>query len=363
MTTRTSTTVVSRLLIGAGVLGVLLVGPRVATAQVPILVARWTFDASNGADASGDGHTLSVQGTASFAPARGGQAVSLDGAGGWLDRQYDPAFTPGTSSWSVCGWVNAPLDTASRHCLVSWYRCGANTFCGRADAPAYWLSLTPQGNADWYVRDDVDSVRDITSAMSISDGQWHFLVGVRDSAAEVVQLYVDGTLAGSLSLPPSSLSSGGLQIPLDVGRVFITGWSVPEQYLLGMIDDVRIYRGALTSSDVAALWGGGALAVAPAASPEVAFAPAQPNPFRSATTLRFTLPGSGRVRLAVYDVTGRRVRTLVEGFRAAGGQAVEWDGRDDAGAAAPAGLYLYRLETRLAGPTARVFATRGIRIP
>lgn len=71
-----------------------------------------------------------------------------------------------------------------------------------------------------------------------------------------------------------------------------------------------------------------------------------PNPFRSgdSTTIRFDVPGSGgRLDLAVYDVTGRRVTTLRSGDAVEGEQAVSWDGRDGGGSPVPAGVYVIRL--------------------
>ena len=77
---------------------------------------------------------------------------------------------------------------------------------------------------------------------------------------------------------------------------------------------------------------------------EVSFAPPKPNPARGSTLLSYALPRAGRVRLALYDVTGRRVRVLADGEREAGDQSVVWDLRDDGGRAVSAGLYLARLE-------------------
>jgi hypothetical protein len=69
-----------------------------------------------------------------------------------------------------------------------------------------------------------------------------------------------------------------------------------------------------------------------------------PNPFNPRTTFRCDLPRSGRARLVVYDVAGRRVRGLLDGDLPAGPREVAWDGRDDAGRAVAAGSYLARLE-------------------
>ena len=62
-----------------------------------------------------------------------------------------------------------------------------------------------------------------------------------------------------------------------------------------------------------------------------------PNPFNPATEIRFDLAERGSIRLEVYNVTGRRVRTLVKGTWNAGSHAVVWDGRDDSGRRVPAG--------------------------
>ncbi len=72
-----------------------------------------------------------------------------------------------------------------------------------------------------------------------------------------------------------------------------------------------------------------------------------PNPFNPVTSIAFTLPDSydGRVELVVYDLLGRRVRTLVDGRLVAGRHVATWRGRDDAGRAAASGVYLYRLLT------------------
>jgi len=81
----------------------------------------------------------------------------------------------------------------------------------------------------------------------------------------------------------------------------------------------------------------------PYATPAAHLAPAQPNPFNPQTTLRYALAEPGRVELAIWDLAGRRVRTLVAGDRPAGEHAVVWNGRDDAGQALPSGVYLCQL--------------------
>ena len=64
-----------------------------------------------------------------------------------------------------------------------------------------------------------------------------------------------------------------------------------------------------------------------------------------APPIRFAAARSGRVEIAVFDLLGRRQRTLLDGQVPAGEREVVWDGRDDAGAPLPAGVYLCRVRS------------------
>ena len=72
-----------------------------------------------------------------------------------------------------------------------------------------------------------------------------------------------------------------------------------------------------------------------------------PNPFNPVTIIRFSLPRAEHVRLTVYNLLGRRVRSLVARRMIAGAHAVSWDGRGDSGEALASGIYFYRI---VAGP-------------
>jgi hypothetical protein len=71
--------------------------------------------------------------------------------------------------------------------------------------------------------------------------------------------------------------------------------------------------------------------------------PVRPGPAPGAFEARFFLPREGGVSLAVFDATGRRVRELVSGSLPGGAHSASWDGQDDAGVAAPSGVYFVRL--------------------
>src|SRR5690606_21521107 len=69
-----------------------------------------------------------------------------------------------------------------------------------------------------------------------------------------------------------------------------------------------------------------------------------PNPFNPATTISFAVPRVSQVRLEVINILGQKVRLLVDKELSAGQHQVLWDGKDESGADAPSGVYLYRLK-------------------
>ena len=73
--------------------------------------------------------------------------------------------------------------------------------------------------------------------------------------------------------------------------------------------------------------------------------PSRPNPFRGSATIRFSLAKEGPVEIVIYDVTGRRVRTLHDGKAPVGESTMIWDGTDDAGHRVGSGIFWVELST------------------
>jgi len=80
-------------------------------------------------------------------------------------------------------------------------------------------------------------------------------------------------------------------------------------------------------------------------APALALHPNFPNPSRQGqgTTIAFTLRRDAHVHLDVFDVSGRKVRTLVDAPVAAGYRTAQWDGRNDGGELVGSGVFLYVL--------------------
>jgi immune inhibitor A len=83
-----------------------------------------------------------------------------------------------------------------------------------------------------------------------------------------------------------------------------------------------------------------------------------PNPFNPSTTISFSLPDAGNATLEIYDISGRKVATLVDGPVEAGVTEVKWGGRDDRGRPVASGVYFYRLEAGDDESTSKMVLTR-----
>lgn len=87
----------------------------------------------------------------------------------------------------------------------------------------------------------------------------------------------------------------------------------------------------------------------PVGAPPVAIAtglrlePPRPNPARGQVSIGFALPRAGMAEVIILDAAGRQVRTLARAEHPAGAHRVMWDGRNESGVSAGAGLYWVRL--------------------
>ena len=69
-----------------------------------------------------------------------------------------------------------------------------------------------------------------------------------------------------------------------------------------------------------------------------------PNPFNPTTTIKYVLVKPGHVRLAIYDLLGRHIRTLTDTYQQAGHFRIRWNGNNELETLVSAGIYLCRLE-------------------
>ncbi|HDQ45942.1 MAG TPA: T9SS type A sorting domain-containing protein [bacterium] len=171
------------------------------------------------------------------------------------------------------------------------------------------------------------------------DGVLHHMVSTLTD--EEITLYQDGELMGTALLSVNN-SIGALSTNYAyLGR---GGYTVDPNWI-GDIHEFSIYNRALSEDEILFLFlkGPGTSAVE---EKENAGIPSEygllqnyPNPFNPVTTIPYLLSGESSVRIAVYDVLGREVATLVDGVMPAGRHTVQFDARN-----LDSGMYICRMD-------------------
>ncbi|MCK6623471.1 MAG: T9SS type A sorting domain-containing protein [Calditrichia bacterium] len=109
-------------------------------------------------------------------------------------------------------------------------------------------------------------------------------------------------------------------------------------------EQVNLYAFYETGALQAKLAGSSEPETSAAIPAEFALSQNYPNPFNPTTTITLSLPQESRVSLQVYDVTGRKVRTLADQPLPAGVHKIAWDGRAEGGEPVSSGVYIYRVQ-------------------
>jgi len=138
-----------------------------------------------------------------------------------------------------------------------------------------------------------------------------------------------GTLCGLVTAPDRTFSE---MVPAG------DDW----YYTVCAVDDAGCASGF--SEQVAAGGGGSASAVDNGLPRALAIESIAPNPFNPRANVRFAVPVTTTIRVQVFDLRGRLVRTLQDGVLAAGNHTVTWDGTDGGGRMAATGVYFVRLD-------------------
>jgi len=170
---------------------------------------------------------------------------------------------------------------------------------------------------------------------------------------------VSDVLTGNSNVSAAEWSRGAAPAAAGTGTAMSGSFTTPTVAVSGTVDSQLLSTGTdriwVRGLDASGIWGnatpldvvvnGVPADVADGTlPPRFALHANAPNPFGPATTIRFDLPRPSNVRLSVFDIAGRRVRTLVEETLPAGTRNIIWDGRDDRGNPAASGIYFYRFD-------------------
>lgn len=362
------------------------------TSGVPLLPASTVL---NGVVLASDGISSSVFGPRGAVAAWYQHAVSST----VIEVRARRVSYAGVPQWaaggvSLCALPGIKTDLAiaavgGGNTMVAWVD-GRDT-----DANLYAQKLDMNGVPQW-LANGVPVCRAATmqgSTCAVSDGVGGAIVAWADSRTGASQVYAQRLDGGGqvlwaldgVTVGPSPSSQYQPELVADGagGAIVVWGDSLPGGDLYAQRLDpngsrlwpapgVRLTTGARRNSFISAV-GDGAFGVLaawsdyrtqvndiyatrltggagfldvpqPMAGAGLALAPPAPNPARGETAVRYSLPHAASASVALYDVTGRRVRLLFDGDAAAGEHVLPVPVADDAGRRLPAGVYLVRME-------------------
>jgi uncharacterized repeat protein (TIGR02543 family) len=213
------------------------------------LVSLWRAE-NNALDSIGVNHGA-LQGGASYAEGKTGQAFSFNGTGYVERTSPDGTLNIGNQSWTISAWVKSSSTVAAIQSIVSRYECGWTPVCNYTNVADYGLMLTDAGYARFSVRGSTGDANSavVTDSVDLRDGSWHLVTGVLDRSTSTAKIYVDGQIRNTItSVDVGDVNDPGS--PLEIGRIFRQDWGIPGYYFNGLIDDVAIYNRALTATEI-----------------------------------------------------------------------------------------------------------------
>ena len=295
------------------------------------LIAHYPFN-GNASDVSGNGNHGTPNGTMVLATDRFGNPASayeFNGTNSYITVPSSPSLASPTTGLTQAAWFMLYGDShvGSGFCpVVMKSATTENAFMYR-----FWVRSNSFGTAfnTW----DTDR----WTAQTFALNQWHFAATVFDGSS--LKFFVDGAKVDSVPFVAT--------ITADT-RSLVIGADTPGilEVFNGKLDDLWIYGRALSSAEILELYQTSLAGVGDGRSPRAGLRlESRPNPASAEATIDYETEVSGPVELSVFDPAGRRVRTLERGLMAPGRHTAVWDGRDDRGGRAPAGLYFLRLRS------------------
>jgi hypothetical protein len=276
----------------------------------------------------------------------------------------DPGIALVSPAFATAGTASFDVFVPDGSVTLTLFVHGSEDTSGTATITVSAPGFTPGQRLVQVVRPGVQ-IEQLAAAMTLYAPNDSFLVrvGVPDAGFATLQS-VQAVRAGAAGMPVTLTSSdpGVAQLVTSGGSgspVVVTLPAGATQSAVGAASggvEFDPLTGGTTVVSAAIPGGVGVLAsadtvivtvpqagadVAPPTGPELD--PNRPNPFRGGTRIRFGVPRAMRVNVSVFDVHGRRVATLVDGWAPPGYTVLEWNGRGAGGAAARAGIYLCRM--------------------
>lgn len=218
------------------------------TPELPNPIAHWTLDEGSGTavtDSSGHGVDGVWNGALdSWVAGVSGTALQFDGVDDYVEFGLAPGLSFGAAeSFAISFWINPASTTNQGHILT---KRPVDTGFG---APFFDVILFGPSRSIVFSVSDVPGNALLTPGYDVPVGQWTHVVGQRNRTSNLVELFVNGVRVSSTT----DTTTGAIDPTTHNLRMGRWEWG-GSYYLKGSLDDVRVYRSALTEAQVQALF-------------------------------------------------------------------------------------------------------------
>jgi hypothetical protein len=211
-------------------------------APSPTGIIGWWPAEGNANDIIG-ANQVTLQNGATFGAGEVGQAFSLDGINDFVQIPDKPNLNPNTNNFSVAFWMRTTSTGISR-ALVN-----KRPVCSNAN---FWdIRITALGRLQVELDQTGTYYQIFTTATSVDDGYWHYVVLVRNGASST--LYIDGQIRGSATSGPANISSTA---PILLGNDVCVNADGTKPYA-GFLDEIQYLNVALSQAQVQAIYNAG----------------------------------------------------------------------------------------------------------
>ena len=277
----------------------------------------------------------------------GGASIVTDVSGGYvLDGLYDATYTVQASKpdWSTCVVEEVVVSGGLPVIGIDMVLYPVTTI-EHCSSPALQIpDSTPAGVYDTITFTEDMDISDVSVYINITHTYiGDLIVAVTSPEGTTVRLHnrTGGSAANIVGWYDADIAVDGPGALSD-----FTGESCTGDWTLWVSDNAGADVGTVNQWCVKALGASPQTGIDDELGTPVTYVlrGVSPNPFNPMTTVSYGSPVDSAVRLAVYNVAGRHVRTLVDGQVDAGYHVVVWDGRDDRGVEVSSGVYFCRME-------------------
>ncbi len=265
--------------------------------------------------------------------------------------------------------VDSPFLTANEFALEGWFKHEGDTILpyirtiirpatagSHVDQNYYLRTEENNGISARYVVDPNDTNRTRTEvalifpANTLHLDKWYHALYERSDSAAVFEIrdendVVMGRLVDKedIAINPPRPSKAPLRIGW-AGNSY--GEPATIRKFTGKMDGIKVYNYAALNLPTTVVEIG--TEDEPNIIAPVSFSLSQnyPNPFNPTTNIKYSVAAAGKISLVVYDVLGKRIKTLVDEVKNRGEYSVVWDGRDGSGSQVAAGVYFYQIKAQ-----------------